>query len=99
LQDKDSLKRVEEIAMLSDKEKFLIREQIFEIIKIVGIPEQVSLKYEEYYLGGYPPHQDLDIQEIVDMKPYVSDDEGVVWALRYMDSQNRRNTTFFRRAL
>jgi hypothetical protein len=87
--------------MLKEDEKFEIREQLYEIIKIVGIPEQVSLNYEKYYLEtNYPdkPQATLDIQELVDMKPYISDDEGVVWILRYLDSQGKRNSTFFRRA-
>jgi hypothetical protein len=42
--------------------------------------------------------QNLDIQELIDMRPYETEDEGTVWALRYYDSDRRRCTTFFRRA-
>lgn len=86
---------------MKENDKFLIREQLYEIIKIVGIPEQISLDYEKYYLETeYPgkPQAALDIQEITDMKPHTTDNAGVVWALRYLDSQGKRNTAFFRRA-
>jgi hypothetical protein len=82
---------------LSDDEKRSIREQLFAMMKIVGIPEQLTLWTEP------PPHDHrclrapLDVAEFIDMQPYREDGDDLIWAMRYIDSNGRKNTIFFKR--